>query len=89
MIYGITIFGRWAILAVVAMTCLGMVGCNFWDTKPCDSWLKDTKGGSRYCSGERFGDVVPRGAQAKHWTPPVMEPEQINCKPTTKDRRCA
>lgn len=26
---------------------------------------------------------------ARHWTPPVMEPEQISCKPTTKDRRCA
>ena len=26
---------------------------------------------------------------AQHWTPPVMEPEQISCKPGTKDRRCA
>ena len=54
MVRGIVIFGRWAILAALIGSVIIQTGCNFWDTKPCDSWLKDTKGGSRYCSGERF-----------------------------------
>lgn len=81
MVRGIVIFGRWAILAALIGSLILLTGCNFWDTKPCDSWLKDTNGGGRYCSGERF--------LSKHWTPPVMEQEQISCKPGTKDRRCA
>lgn len=66
-------------MSVLVGSVVLLTGCNFWDTKPCDSLLKGTKGLSKYCSGERFG---------QHWTPPVMEPEQISCKPT-KDRRCA
>lgn len=77
MIRGIVIFGRWAVLAALIGSVFLLGGCG----KPCDSWLKDTKGGFRYCSGERF--------LSKHWTPPVMEPEQISCKPGTKDRGCA
>lgn len=77
MVRGIVIFGRWAILATLIGSVILLTGC----VKPCDSWLKDTNGGSRYCSGERF--------LSKHWTPPVMEEEQISCKPDSKDRRCA
>lgn len=90
MVRGIAILGKWAILFSLIGYVLFLSGCSeFWNTKPCDSWLKDTKGGSKYCSGQRFGGGVPMGPQAQHWTPPVMEPEQISCKPTTKDRRCA
>lgn len=39
--------------------------------------------GKNVCFVNNWGHLV-----ARHWTPPVMEPEQISCKPT-KDRRCA
>lgn len=77
MFYGITILGRWAMLFSLVGSVVLLSGCG----KPCDSWLKDTKGGARYCAGERF--------LSGHWTPPVMEPEQVSCKPGSKDRRCA
>lgn len=54
MVRGIVILGRWAILATLVGSVILLTGCSFWDTKPCDSWIKDTKGGSRYCAGERF-----------------------------------
>lgn len=58
--------------------------------------------GQPWCDGYPCSEYLPKYWAAllyeifdyseyfgQHWTPPVMEPEQISCKPGTKDRRCA